>query len=61
VLRPLEEQGRIRVIDHTDLLRDGVTRECEGYWDIYHQNAASQRRLTDALLPALESDLYGAP
>lgn len=69
VLRPLEEQGRIRVIDQTDLFRDGEggsggMRECEAYWDIYHQNSASQRRLTDLLLPQLEETLYtagGAP
>ena len=65
----LEEQGRIRVIDQTDLFRDGEggsggMRECEAYWDIYHQNSASQRRLTDLLLPQLEETLYtagGAP
>ncbi len=64
VLRPLEQEGRIRVIDQTDLFRDGgdsgEMRECAAYWDIYHQNTVSQRRLTELLLPELERQLYTA-
>lgn len=54
VLRPLVDEGRIRILDATDLLA-GDADECADFFDFYHQNAKGRERLDAWLQPQLES------
>lgn len=53
VLQPLVDEGRIRVIDATDLFANDAD-ECGDFFDFYHQNAAGRERLDAWLRPRLE-------
>src|SRR5436190_17657135 len=58
VLRPLAEQGRIVLLDHSDdFIVDGRT-DCGAFWDFYHQNTAGRARLAERLEPELEQALF---
>lgn len=59
VLQPLVDEGRIRVLDATDLL-SGDAGECGDFFDFYHQNAAGRARLDAWLKPRLEPMLDAA-
>ena len=53
VLRPLVEQGRIRLLDHSDdFIADGRT-DCHMFWDLFHQNNAGRAALARTLQPEL--------
>ncbi len=64
ILRPLAEQGVIQLIDYTRFFDspEGAEwpngAECNAFWDLYHQNANGQQKLTDSLLPMIEKYLY---
>ncbi len=59
VLQPLADEGRIRVLDATNLFsRDA--EECSDFFDFYHQNAAGRARLDAWLEPQLEPMLDAA-
>lgn len=60
VLQPLADEGRIRVLDATNLL-SGDADECADFFDFYHQNAAGRDRLDAWLRPRLEPLLFGTP
>jgi len=59
VLHPLVDEGRIRVLDATDLF-SGDAGECGDFFDFYHQNAAGRERLDAWLRPRLETMLDAA-
>jgi len=59
VLQPLVDEGRIRVLDATDLFA-GDAEECRNFFDLYHQNAAGRERLDAWLKPRLEPMLDAA-
>lgn len=58
VLDPLEKRGVVEVHDFTRLFDDDPAGECSAFFDLYHQNAMGQDRLTDALLPVLQRVFY---
>ena len=58
VLQPLVDEGRVRVLDATDLFAGDAT-ECADFFDFYHQNAAGRERLDAWLRPRLEALLFG--
>ncbi|MBX3701003.1 MAG: hypothetical protein KF903_08410 [Dokdonella sp.] len=60
VLQPLVDEGRIHVLDATDLLADGAD-ECANYFDFYHQSSQGRAKLDAWLEPRLAPLLYGAP
>jgi hypothetical protein len=58
ILRPLVDEGVIELVDYTHLFDSPDGAECSAFWDLYHQNAEGQQRLTDALLPVIDQYLY---
>ena len=57
VLQPLADEGRIRLLDATNLFAGDAT-ECADFFDFYHQNAAGRARLDAWLQPQVERYLY---
>lgn len=60
ILQPLVDEGRIRLIDATDLF-DADDAECGLFFDFYHQNTAGRDRLMHWLMPQIEPLLYAGP
>jgi hypothetical protein len=60
ILRPLAEQGVIELLDYTQFFDSPYGSDCAAFWDLYHQNADGQQKLTDSLLPQIEKYLYKA-
>ncbi len=58
ILAPLAEQGVIELVDYTRFFDSYGDAECNAFWDLYHQNAYGQQKLTDSLLPIIEKYLY---
>jgi hypothetical protein len=58
ILRPLAEQGVIELVDYTHFFDSPANEDCYAFWDLYHQNAESQKKLTDSLLPLIEKHFY---
>ena len=58
ILRPLAAQGVIELLDYTRFFDAPEGAECNAFWDLYHQNADGQQKLTDALLPVIQHKLY---
>jgi hypothetical protein len=58
ILQPLVDEGVIELVDYTHLLDSPNDAECNAFWDLYHQNAEGQQKLTDALLPVIDQYLY---
>ena len=59
VLRPLVEEGRVVVLDHSaDFIHDGRT-DCDAFFDQYHQNNRGRARLAATLEPQIERALFG--
>ena len=58
VLEPLADEGIIELHNFTHFfdLPDGT--ECGAFWDLYHQNEVGQQKLTAALLPIIERQMY---
>lgn len=61
VLRPLADDGTIRLVDATAALDDGERTDCRLFFDFYHQNDAGRARLMETLLPRVEAVLYAGP
>lgn len=59
MLQPLVDEGRIRVVDATNLF-SGDAEECSDFFDFYHQNAAGRARFDAWLEPQLEPMLDAA-
>jgi enterochelin esterase-like enzyme len=57
-LRPLAEHGVIELVDYTHFFDSPDGEDCSAFWDLYHQNAESQKKLTDSLLPRIEKHFY---
>ena len=57
-LQPLVDDGTIVLRNYTHFFDDAAGGECSVFWDLYHQNTAGQAKLTDALLPVIEQELY---
>lgn len=57
VLDPLVKEGTIDLIDFTHLFDNDKDNGCSSFFDLYHQNAKGQDRLTSQLLPRLEEIL----
>jgi len=61
VLEPLVAEGKIHLLDYTDLFRrESSEPECKAFFDIYHNNVFGRDRLMQQLMPAIEKDLYGS-
>ena len=60
ILKPLQDEGKIRVLDYTDLFNGPDGTDCTAFFDIYHNNVAGRERLMQMLLPSLENFLYAA-
>ena len=60
ILKPLQDEGKIRVLDYTDLFNGPDGTDCTAFFDIYHNNVAGRERLMQMLLPSLEKFLYSA-
>jgi hypothetical protein len=58
ILRPLAEHGVIELVDYTHFFDSPDGEDCSAFWDLYHQNAESQKKLTDSLLPRIEKHFY---
>ena len=60
ILAPLASEGKIRLLDYTDLFNgDDRVSDCSAFFDFYHNNVSGRERLMQHLMPAVESDLYG--
>ena len=61
ILAPLVSEGKIRLLDYTDLFNgtDGLS-ECGTFFDFYHNNVSGRQRLMQRLMPELEKDLYAS-
>ncbi|MEP7156144.1 MAG: hypothetical protein ABI905_10265 [Betaproteobacteria bacterium] len=57
-LKPLVDDGTIVLYDFTHFFDKTPGGECVAFWDLYHQNTVGQARLTDALLPTVQHELY---
>ena len=60
VLRPLVEEGRVVVLDHTDDFIHDARTDCDAFFDQYHQNNRGRARLAETLEPQLERALLGS-
>ena len=58
ILKPLEEEGTIRVIDATDFFAGYAKGGCAEFADFYHQNAKGRAEFSDWLLPQIDQYLY---
>jgi hypothetical protein len=58
ILQPLADEGRIHLIDATDLFAADADAGCSAFFDFYHQNASGRERLMRGLLPQVEQLLY---
>ena len=58
VLRPLAEDGTIRLIDATTSLEDAGHTDCRLFFDFYHQNDSGRARLMETIGRELEAALY---
>lgn len=55
VLRPLVDEGRIRLADYTDLFADNDGAECAAFFDLYHNNVAGRQRVMERLAPEIDA------
>jgi hypothetical protein len=58
LLKPLVADGTIVLHDFTHFFDQTEGGECAVFWDLLHQNTLGQKRLTDAVLPIIEAELY---
>jgi hypothetical protein len=54
ILQQLQDEGKIHVLDYTDLFNGPDGTDCTAFFDIYHNNIAGRDRLMQVLLPSLE-------
>lgn len=59
ILRPLVDDGTIRVVDGTDALDGEDGTDCRYFADFYHQNAAGREAFAEWLEPQLYPLLFG--
>ncbi|MEO7936685.1 MAG: hypothetical protein ABIR27_10550 [Dokdonella sp.] len=60
ILKPLDEEGTIRLIGATDFFDSDAFGGCSDFADIYHQNSAGRSRFSSWLIPRLDTLLYEA-
>lgn len=60
VLKPLQDEGKIRVLDYTDLFNGPDGTDCTAFFDIYHNNVSGRERLMQHLLPELAQSMYAS-
>lgn len=58
VLKPLDEEGTIKLIDATGFFDGSAGKGCQTFGDFYHQNAQGRKQFSDWLIPQLETMLY---
>ncbi len=58
ILKPLQDEGKIRVLDYTDLFNEADGTDCTAFFDIYHNNVAGRGRLMELLAPEIERFFY---
>ena len=59
ILAPLVSEGRIRVVDFTDMFNDADgTSDCSAFFDLYHNNVSGRDRLMQKLMPYVRENLY---
>jgi hypothetical protein len=59
ILTPLANEGKIRLLDYTDLFNDvGGNSDCSAFLDFYHNNASGRGRLMQLLVPELNKMLF---
>jgi len=58
ILKPLQDEGKIRVLDYTDLFNSPDGTDCTAFFDIYHNNVAGRDQLMQRMLPELTQTLY---
>ncbi|HET9033357.1 MAG TPA: hypothetical protein VFN25_10680 [Dokdonella sp.] len=58
ILKPLEEEGSIHLIDATAFFDSDAKAGCAYFGDFYHQNARGRAAFSDWLLPKVEALLY---
>lgn len=61
ILKPLEEEGSIHLIDATEFFDADEKGGCAYFGDFYHQNGKARAAFSDWLLPKFESSLYQPP
>lgn len=59
VFEPLLASGRISLIDATGYFDSNAGGECSAFSDFYHQTPEAAHAMTAALLPQIETALYG--
>ena len=60
VLQPLADEGTIELHNFTRFFDSPDGAECGAFWDLYHQNAVGQQKLTAKLLSIIEQRFYKA-
>jgi hypothetical protein len=58
LLKPLVDDGTIVLHDFSRFFDDTAGGECTSFWDLLHQSAEGQKRLTDAVLPIIQKEMY---
>jgi hypothetical protein len=61
ILRPLEEEGTIQLIDATSFFDADDKGGCADFGDFFHQNAKGRAAFSDWLIPQIEKQLYDDP
>jgi hypothetical protein len=60
VLAPLQAEGKIRVLDYTDMFGDDGDEECKAFFDLYHNNVVGRERVMQRLMPEIERSWFDA-
>lgn len=58
ILKPLQDEGKIRVLDYTNLFNGPDGTDCSAFFDIYHNNVSGRNRLMQLLMPEINNLLY---
>jgi hypothetical protein len=59
VLKPLADEGSIRLVDATHALETPEGTDCTMFFDFYHQNDLGRAALMRRIRPQIETSLYG--
>lgn len=57
VLKPLVDEGKIRLLDYTDLFNTAAGTDCSTFFDFYHNNVSGRARLMKEMIPAVQGYL----
>ena len=58
VLKPLDQDGTIRLIDATTFFDIDKEGGCSDFGDFYHQNSKGRSKFSEWLLPRIDRLLY---